>query len=264
MKNPAPLLLLTLGLLFGDGAFAENSLEVYRLSYRTAEELLPLIRPHLPAGANLTGKGDTLVLKAAPGVAAEVEDLLRELDVAPRGVLIQVRVDGGASVEERAIGGDGRIGTHGGSGTVRIYRSQGAVADNRQQQVRALEGRPAFIATSLLLPVQDRAVFGGKQSGVVERTRFLTLSRGFYAIARIQGDWVEIDIASADDQAGPSGGARINRLETTVSGRLGEWLAIGGTSHDTRRDDGGVAYRSRDVGHDQRQVWLKVDLLEGR
>jgi len=263
--RPATRLFALLAVLFALApASAADSLEVFKLSYRTAEEIAPLLTPHLPSGASLSGQGDTLIVKADPAVVRDVRRLLRELDVAPRAVLIAVRVGSSGSVHEQAVGGRGSAGSRGASGSVRIYRSNGLHDGQRQQQVRALEGRAAFIGTSLLVPVQDRVVVVGRDTGVAERTRFIELTQGFYAVARLNGDWVEVDIGSADDQPGPGQGARLRRVETTASGRLGEWLLIGSSGESSSHRGDAISYRSRDAAREQHQVWLKVDLAGDR
>lgn len=260
MKRLSLLLLL----LLACGASIAETLEVYPLSFRRAEEIIPLLEPHLAGRASLSGQGGQLIVRAGPQAQQEVAELLSRLDTAPRSLRIAVRSGAGELRQESGISGGDRIGSGGSSGSLRVYRSEDARVENLSQQVRAVEGRPAFIASAVLIPVTDRVVvIGREQTGVAEQTRFLELSKGFYATARVQGAEVEVEVAA--EQAGSDRrgeGLQRHEVVTTIRGRLGEWLPVGRTGEGGSRSERGLIYRSRDAGGTNRTVWLKVDALD--
>lgn len=258
---PRYVLLLSL-LLFSSAASAERTLEHYSLSFRSADELIPLVQPHIDPGDSLSGQAQQLIVRAEPARQREIARLVEQLDVAPRSLLIAVRTAADSQLERSGADATGRAGADGGSATVRIYRSENARRDDLEQRVRALEGRPAFIAAALSLPVSDRAVVIGRdRTGVSETTRFIELSKGFQAIAHLSGERVSIDISA--ETAEPSGGAiRGHQVITTVSGRLGEWIALGASRQSGASRGAGIARRSRDARGEHRSVWLKVEALD--
>lgn len=106
---------------------------------------------------------------------------------------------------------------------------------NMEQQLRALEGSPAFIYTgeSRLIPTRD--AYGNIQSTQV------SANKGFYINATLSGERVILEISVSNDEFDQAPGANSSqdtlstqRLSTTVSGRVGEWIALGGiTLSDT-------------------------------
>jgi hypothetical protein len=48
-------------------------------------------------------------------------------------------------------------------------------------------------------------------------------------------------------------------LETVVTGRLGEWIDIGGAAQQRTEENSGLTARSSDAGLDTRRWFLRVD-----
>jgi len=77
------------------------------------------------------------------------------------------------------------------------------------------------------------------------------------------GERVTLEISPQFDSPGDQGYGSVNtqRLSTTVSGRLGEWIELGGSGQQASGSD------SRNLGsgssemRDNRSVWLRVDEL---
>jgi hypothetical protein len=92
-------------------------------------------------------------------------------------------------------------------------------------------------------------------------TQYRDVDSGFYVTPRVSGDRVTLEISSANDRVvNPATGASsIQRVQTVVSGRLGEWIEIGGTSEQRTRDESVILGRSSDAGRDYRRVLLKVE-----
>jgi hypothetical protein len=250
------LLMLSVG-----AVHAEKQLEIYPLSFRTAEELMPLLRPHAGPGTTLSGQGRQLIVRAEPTEQREIGALIKALDRTPRSLLISVRTasDGAGALSGGAVGG--QIGGPHPHAELRVYRSESARGEQLRQMVRALEGRPAFIAQSVLVPVQQRAVFVGEQTGVVERVDMLELSKGFSATAHLHGGQVEVAITAEHTDADARPMAR-HQVLSTLRGRVGEWLPLGASVSGSERSASGLVHRSRDARRDSHQVWLKVDIAD--
>ena len=85
------------------------------------------------------------------------------------------------------------------------------------------------------------------------------LGQGFYAEPRLAGERVTLDISPFNDAPGPGGSVQTQRLSTTVSGRLGEWIELGGSGQQTNaQGQGALSVGTREV-RDNRSVWLKVE-----
>jgi hypothetical protein len=85
---------------------------------------------------------------------------------------------------------------------------------------------------------------------------------GFYATPRVSGDRVTLEISSRQqhltDQTRVAP-VTTGRITTTVSGRLGDWMQIGGSAGGAdSRDSGLVSWGTRSE-LTQYSAWVKVE-----
>ena len=80
---------------------------------------------------------------------------------------------------------------------------------------------------------------------------------------RLQGDRVTLDIdpqrETFDDQR--RGAVNVQRVATTVSGRLGEWISLGGIDEERSDDRSGILSTRSARSGEQRGVQVKVEIL---
>jgi len=267
---PRPIFFL-FACLLAAAAFAQ-SLEVIGLRHRTAEEIVPQVRPFLEPGGTLTGMQDKLFLRASSRNAEDIRRLVAELDVPQRRLMISLRQEteeeaaarGGAVAGGVAIGrdrDDGRPKVSLG-GTARIYSSERAGHDRVLQSVQTIDGGRASIVVgqSVLLPMRQVVLAPG---GVIVGQSFVQrdLGTGFVAVPRVSGERVLVEISPMHDTPGPvPNSANVQRLSTTISGALGEWLVLGGASAEGDRNESGTRWGTR-TSSERRRMLLKVDEL---
>jgi type II secretory pathway component GspD/PulD (secretin) len=124
-----------------------------------------------------------------------------------------------------------------------------------------LEGNSAFIRTGESVPVTSTQINrgpGGTQ--VAQGTEFANADTGFYVTPRLSGDRVTLEIGTARDRArSPGTGAvSIQHVSTVVSGRLGEWIAVGGSGENAEQTSE-LLSRQRSSARDDRTIMLKVE-----
>jgi hypothetical protein len=263
---------------------AENSLEIISLRYQTAEQLMPVLRPYLEPGGVLNGMGSQLIVKTSPANLAELRKLLDTLDAKPRRLLILVRQDvvqdenrDSSRLSGRiAVGEQGRVQLPGGrqnpSGlvverTVRGETLRGEISSTYTksssgdvQQVQALEGRPALIQVGQSVPLAERQVYQTPYGPrVVDTTSYRNVTSGFYVTARLSANQVMLDLSQGRDTLGSQGQINVQHIASTLSGRLGEWIEVGGFVRDSSRQDGGWVFSTGHGSIDQRRVWIKVE-----
>jgi type II secretory pathway component GspD/PulD (secretin) len=253
MKRAALILVLV---TFVTAAWAQ-ALEIISLRHRTAEELLPQLQPLVEPGGLLTGSGDKLFLRASPRNQADIRQVLDALDRAQRRLMITVRQ--GASAESQRSGVSGAVVLAPGDSSVRLRAGerQAASRETVSQQVQTVEGGRAYINVGREYAMRFDEVVLTPAGAVVSRgVTWYDVGTGFDALPRLAGDRVSIDISPRHDTLGPlPGSVNVRRLSTTVSGRLGEWISLGGSS---RESAGAGPYAARS-GRDESEVWLKVD-----
>lgn len=267
-------------------------LEVIPLRYRTVEQVLPVIQPLLAKGGTASGLQGQLVIRTTPGNLEEIRRILASIDTVPRRLLITVRQDAYANYGERAIGLSGSAGSDqarvivpgspgraGGSVILRdgdlrarVVDSSSADSDRNTQTVQVMEGSPAFIRVGQSVPVpqqQQQYVRTFPGGNVVEQVvgggvEYRDVTSGFYALPRVAGDRVTLDLSAQREALSGQvqGGINVQRAVTTVSGRLGEWMEVAGASHSASGQQQSVLLgRTAATASDTRRVLVKVEEL---
>ena len=225
--------------LLATPASGQQALEIISLRHRTADQVMPALRPLMEAGATLTGQGTQLIVRTSPANLAELRRALEAIDRPSRRLQILVRYDDATSRAERNLD----VGVSRNRIEVQAADRQAGSAERIDQRIQVLDGGRAFIALGHSTPVFDGSV-----------TR--EAATGFEAVPRLFGDRVQVDVVqrreSLDQQSG---------LSTTVSARLGEWFEVGGTNEDAARRDRGLLSERASRGAESRRVWLKVEEL---
>lgn len=266
------LLLLFLG---AGPLLAQQGLEVLPLQHRSVEEVLPVLRPLVEPGGSLSGMNNQLFLRASERNRAEIRKALAAMDVPARRLVIRVATDLSQTEQYRggrvqgSLGNDRvRIGNAdtGGSNQVRaqVYDSSSASSGGGTQMVQTVDGGRAYIqvGTSLAMPMRQ-VVLGPGGAVVSETVEYRDVGRGFYAEPRLRGDRVSVEISQQSDAPGRRGDAsiQVQRLSTTVSGRLGEWLQLGGTGQEASSRRQGTLSLSTSEVRENRGIWLMVEEL---
>ena len=280
---------LSLVVLTGVAAHAQNTvLEVIPLRYRMAQEVIPIIQQMLAREGSVSGFQGQLVVRTTPANLDEIKRILASIDTAPRQLLITVRQDAdvdrsrSAAEVSGSVGGDhGRVTVpgsqdpRGGSVVLRndddsvrlqVLEGTGSQSDRNTQSVRVLEGREAFIGVGQSVPVRERqvqrSVVGGRVvEQVVESTQYRDATTGFYVLPRVSGDRVTLDIsAQRESLSRPvQGGVNVQSVVTTISGRLGEWMEIGGIGQDASGRQSVLLGRTTTTARDSQRVLIKVE-----
>lgn len=282
MKNILVTLVL---LLFAAPVRAE--LEVIALKHRSAEEVLPVIRPLLDKDAVASGMNNQLILRTSPHNLAQIKKLLESIDIAPRRLKITVmqNVDSetvarltelsgsvGLSREARVTvpgsANTGGLNVEVGQGQDRlkahVISTRSLEDDRKTQQLQVLEGNRALVRSGQSVPVPQRQVIQNPWgTQVIDSTQYQEVSSGFYVLPRVNGDKVTLEISAQNDSLAPDQTnyptTRIQQTSSTVSGRLGEWLLVGETGQQGNLDDGTISTRSASQTHQQRNVLIKVE-----
>jgi hypothetical protein len=238
--------LLALLLFFASCAAARADMEVIALRYRTVEQVMPVLQPLLEPGGALSGMQNQLIIRSSAANIADLKRVLASIDTQQRRLMISVRQDAAGGENRQAAGVSGTIGSGQSAARLRLEQSQSARDERVEQQVQALEGSPATIYVGESVPLPSRA--GYRES--------LT---GFDVVPRIAGERVFLDINPRRETQGAGGTVNVQRLSTSVSGRLGEWFELGGLSQTQSTQGSGILSSSGGLRSDNRRVWVKVE-----
>lgn len=261
-------------------------LEVIELNYRDADQVIPMLKPLLAPGGTISGMQNRIIVRTTPQNLAELRKVLNVVDAMPRKLLISVRQQSTASGTgseaevSGSIGNDrARVtvpGTGSNQGEIvvirrgddhvrgRVLQSQSAATDSSVQTLQVLEGNEAFIQIGQSVPIRSRSVVQTPQGAQIsESVEYRDAGAGFYVRPRVSGNQVTLSISTRrDNVADPNTGTlNVQRVDTVVSGRLGEWLELGGIAQESVERDSGTVYRRSVTGQDDRRVFLKVEQM---
>lgn len=271
-----PVILALLGGMLSLPLQADDPIEVIELQARSADELIPVLRPLLGPQDSLTGMGGTLVIKAPPSRVRQVRQALATLDRPPRRLLITVgnRTDtlrsssgyrGSADIRtgngQISINSPGRPVEDSGA-RIRLHERSTQQGGTATYRVQALEGRPAYIASGTRVPLQGlERYYAGGVLHEQRTTQLHDVSGGFYVVPRLQGDNVTLEIVQHYDRLA-RGGVATQRTGTVVSGRLGEWLNLGAIDTGNVTRESGLVSRRSAQNTGARTINVRVDCLD--
>lgn len=175
---------------------AAQALEIIPLRHRTADQVLPALRPLLEPGATLSAHGNQLIVRTSPANLAELRRALDAIDRPARRLQISVRFDDAARGARRDLGASGSVDSRGARVVVTGQDAGGTGNERVDQRVQVLDGGRALIYTD---------------------------ATGFDVTPRTGGDQVTLDIAPQRAM-----GDSAQRAATTITTRLGVWTEIGG------------------------------------
>ena len=272
-------------------ALAQQEMEIIPLRHRTVEQVIPALQPFVEPGGALSGMNNQLILRGSARNREQVKQALAAIDTPQRRLMIRVsqnrdadsRQQGGDLSGNVGLGnnvriiqpsggvvqGDSRIEMRRGDSTVttRIYDTRTSSDARTSQSVQVVEGGRAFIQVGQSLPLPLRQVVVGPNGAVVtDSTVYRDIGQGFYAVPQLAGDRVTLEISPQFDTAGNQAYGGVNvvntqRVTTTVSGRLGEWIELGGSAQQAAgRERGNLGGGSSEL-RDNRSVWLLVEEL---
>ncbi len=247
--------------------------EVIQLNNRMGEEVLPVAESVLGGQGRVTAYGNQLIVNAPDALIRELRQVVDQLDVAPKRLLISVDTQDSASSTTGGYRVDGSVragdvefetgrGEIGGRDQVRIIRRSTNSRDGGIQQIQASEGYPALIQVGQSVPLTTQGSDGYGQ--IYQQTQYRDVLRGFYATATVHGDRVQISISSSRDRLaqGRSGVVEVQNADTRVSGRVGEWITVGGIDESASSDQRGTLRRYSTQGSQNLSMRLKVDVLD--
>ena len=275
-------------LLLPQLTLAENmQLEVIPLQKRVVEDVIQIIRPLVTPGGTVTGMNNQLIIKTTPSNLAEIKQVLKQIDHAPRRLMITVKqnVSGNSRLREDSLSGkytsdnvqissghdhtsEGLSVAAGDKDSNIRYQTLDSTsrADDRNTfKVQALEGRPAYINQGQSIPLGSSTTVITENGVVVNQsTEYHDFGSGFYVLPRLNGDQVTLLAATelSSIKAGGHPASNVQGLETTVTGRLGEWMELGGIDQSFTRGRRQNFSSSNVHGQELRTVLIKVDEIK--
>ena len=215
---------------------------------------------------------DKLFVRSSVRNLAQIRELVASMDTPRRRLMISLRSDGGGQESNSGGGVQGGVriinGQVIGTGAAQLYSSDRQQSSDIRSSVQTLDGGRAMlhVGQTYLLPL--RQVILGPGGAIISETLVQRdVGSGFVAMPRLNGDVVTIEISPQMETlvqrpGQPLGVVESQRLYTEVSGRLGEWIALGSADTDSATEIGGGLHYGTRTSQRQRRVMLKVESLD--
>ena len=279
------IILLVLFILLPFSAFSETGFKVFK-TQQAAQNLIPTLAPLYGSQANFTARDNSLIVRASPSVLKEIEQLLGEIDAPAQNLLIEVgsTLDGNGDVEAHGIKGRIKVGDNtriistapgpNNPGAGVVYKKDGTIiktTHTRRQgfrsqpdtfRVRASSGHWAYIQTGQKVPYYSTnypyPALGGTS------VKFQDVTSGFDVFPTLNGDTVTLKVRPHHSSMNRTYPDRINNrsLETVVSGKVGEWIYLGGAMNRIKTQSGGYTHSTKRFTELDTSYRLRVNKID--
>lgn len=248
---------------------AQDSIATFDLHNRPASEVVPLIRPLLREGEAVTGDGFTVILRAGPETREQVRGILAQLDRRARALRISVlrtreqlssaeRLEAAVRIEtgDRAALSVGRPETDTNGVEIRAGSRYSTGEGRSVHSLTVSAGQTAYIDSGSAVPYPSATVTSG--GAVVGGVEYRQLRDGFAVKPQLMDDHIVLEISPVRERQG--GGGQISResASTRLTGRIGEWLLIGGNSETFSRSVDGIGQRYGSSGSDDWYLYVRA------
>lgn len=260
-------ILLSCLVLWAASAARGADLVIIDLQHRPAEEIIPILRPLVSADVGLSGTEYRLIVRAPTTELAKIREVLTVLDRAPRQLLVSVRHRDDLDSRSSVLAAEAEFGNRGANLSTSGGVSTRAATGSGVSSVRILEGASAHIAVGQSVPIVTAIapVVGARGVGVGFATDYREALSSFTVRPRVNGDRVVLEITTQRHTNVTQSSGDVQRVATTATGKLGEWIDLGGVTDTTvdRRRAVGVGGVERRLGTqtDGRSVAVKVEAL---
>ncbi len=282
--NPIKIYHLTLWfflVMVNSANSAERQAFILELKHQLPEQIIPTIKPLLHKDDAITSFRNQLILNTKTSTFNEIKKLVIQLDQPLHNLIIFVRNNSQVNRSLAPTGLSGKIkhkditintgSEHSNTQTTSITRNglvfsigknSKTYSTHNSQSIRTIEGRPAYIATGQLLPVTTQNHHG-------QQTELVSALKGFYITTRLINDRVLLDISTTHDSMSQKPYKSFNtqaintkRLSTTISGKLGEWISLGGITLNNQTDNQNVIRHSQTKSSSLGDIALKVQVID--
>ncbi|WP_126455262.1 secretin N-terminal domain-containing protein [Sulfuriflexus mobilis] len=256
-------------LLISTALFAADRIEVISLKHRSVNEIIPIIKPLLGDGTAVSGQGFNLIIRAPESSLLEVRELIQQLDRAPKQLRISVRRQQADTVSRQDIEASGSIRSGDaeihinkpGPPQLRLYETHGDSNNGGTQTIHVQEGRQAYIQVGQQIPVAQRSI---DQFGTIhESIEYKNATTGFYVLGRVNGDHVTLDISPHSISLNRHGQQSfdVQQASTTLNGKLGEWMELGGLTQSEKNNQRGTVYSTRRRKDQDLQIQIRAEIV---
>ncbi|MGE8332352.1 MAG: secretin N-terminal domain-containing protein [Pseudomonas putida] len=227
---------------------AHAATEVVPLQHRSSAELLPAAQAFIGKDGTVSAFENKLIVNASPERIDDLRTLLLQLDTAAKRLLISVDNNDSNFQDNR--------------GNAQVIHYGTSNRDGGMQQIQASEGQPALIQVGQSIPITSTSTDG--YGRIQSNTEYRNVTQGFYVTPSLSGDTVRLQISSNNDRISQERAdvVKVQSTDTTVTGRLGEWITLAGYNQQSQAERSGSSHSYNTQRGENMTLRVKVDLVD--
>ncbi len=244
-------ILFVCGLVIPPHSHAEAmTVEIINVYHRPAAEIAPVVEPTLVPGGSISAYESKLIVKTTSQNLLEVKKLVKSLDTPTQQLMIQVRQGAVSKAGQTEL-----------IGPLPIIHSSDSDKSETLQNIKVLNGSRAMIHIGTLFPTIS--YYYTTNGFVGQGTTYRENTTGFFVRPQMVGNKVRLQLSTTQKSPGRHlGMIGTEQIQSTVTAPLGQWVAIGGTSKNSRYKGyfiffGTKAYREIDTA-----IFVKVERVK--
>lgn len=240
-----------IGLLFlAANAFADSTMitKVIELHYQTAEHVVQLVQPLLNNGEQISGSGQTLIVKVTPDTLTQLREILHKLDQPP--VTFQISI----------YQGDPDWLNQQNDNTL-VITTPSHSDQLQRQSVTVMNGESAFVSTGQDQPVLS-SVGIGFWTGVSYDRRLV--QNGLLVQPSLQGQQVKLKVRRIREQDDPVVNQQFDQqqVDTTIMVPLNKWVSLASPQGSQPVDSSTEIIRAGNQFSQNSTLYIKVNLVQ--
>lgn len=289
MLNKWPAILIFFIFLIPAILYAQDSVKVFQ-TQQPAQTLIPTIAPLYGNTAKITARNNTLIVKASTQILSEIEQLLNQIDKPLRNFLIEVAssLDDNDRYQQDSIEGKIKIGDNGtivsrapeqnnpnlstryeknGSVIKTIHtRRNNSRSNPNNFKVRAVEGNWSYIQVGQKVPYYTSHYPApyNRHYPLQNSVQLEDVTSGFDVYPTLNNDLVTLKVRPHNRSMDKEHPNRINTrsIDTVVTGKLGQWIYLGGTTNQLNEKEHGKTYSTKRRSDLDNNYKIKVNIIE--
>lgn len=223
--------------------------KVIQLNYQNADTVIQLVQPLLKEGEQITGTGQTLVVKVTPQTLTQLRVLLQKIDQPP--VTFEITVFQG-DPDWLSTQNDNTI----------VISTSSQQNQQRRQSVQVMNGESAFISTGQDQPVISSVGIGWWGPGITYDRRLV--QNGLLVEPMLQGQKVKLTVRRVREQDSRVSNQQFDEqnVMTTVLIPLNQWVSLASPQGDAPADSSTEVIRAGDQFSQNSTLYIKVNVVK--
>ncbi len=263
------IIFILLSLFFSTFCIANESvMQVVPVNNRPASELQSLISPLLESSERIIASHSSLIIKATPSRQKELINLIEQLDT--RLSNLSITVIQSKTKTAQALNSSAKIKLNFPANKPsnisvkargRFASTEGLNNSESRQKIQTLDGKPAYIKTGKIYPVENISIY---QSGysypvISSNTQLIEASTGFLVTPRLSGNQVTIEVTPWSDKMNNNGLINSQSGHSTIRVNLGQWVEIGGIDEHSQLSTNRTLSHAYSTVNKNMRILIKVE-----